>query len=165
MIEVLRLSHRIGRDPRLSTHVILTARAFGAEKVYYSGDHDKSLEDSTDKIVSNFGGPFEIEYVKNPLKLIDDKKKKGFQIVHLTMYGKNFEKLKLKKKVLVVVGSEKVEKEFYEICENISVGNQPHSEVAALGVLLYKFFGVKKKFMNPKIIIEGLEKGKKITKI
>ena len=81
------------------------------------------------------------------------------------MYGRNFEKLKLKKEVLVVVGSEKVEKEFYEICENISVGNQPHSEVAALGVLLYKFFGVKKKFMNPKIIIEGLEKGKKITKI
>ena len=44
IIEVLRLSHRIRRDVRLSTHVALTARAFGASKIYYSGQHDSSLE-------------------------------------------------------------------------------------------------------------------------
>ena len=29
-INVLRLDHRIGRDTRITTHVCLTARAFGA---------------------------------------------------------------------------------------------------------------------------------------
>ena len=32
-INVLRLDHRIGRDTRITTHVCLTARAFGASKV------------------------------------------------------------------------------------------------------------------------------------
>ena len=54
MIEVLRLSHRIGRDPRLSTHVILTARAFGASKTYYSGQKDSNLEESVKRICGNF---------------------------------------------------------------------------------------------------------------
>ena len=33
-INVLRLDHRIGRDTRITTHVCLTARAFGASKVW-----------------------------------------------------------------------------------------------------------------------------------
>ncbi len=156
MIEVLRLSHRIGRDPRISTHVALTVRSFGASKVYYSGDRDKSLEESVKKIVNRFGGPFEIEYVPDPVKFVKSKK---CQVIHLTMYGKQFEEVELSKDVLIIVGSEKVEPEFYEY-ENVSVGNQPHSEVAALGVFLYKFFGVKKDFKDAKVKIEPCEKGK-----
>jgi len=37
MIEILRLGHRKKRDARLSTHVALVSRAFGASKIYYSG--------------------------------------------------------------------------------------------------------------------------------
>jgi tRNA (cytidine56-2'-O)-methyltransferase len=32
-ITVLRLSHRVGRDERVTTHVGLTARAFGASGI------------------------------------------------------------------------------------------------------------------------------------
>ena len=44
MIEVLRLGHRISRDKRISTHVALVARAFGASKIYYTGQKDKSMK-------------------------------------------------------------------------------------------------------------------------
>ena len=43
MITVLRLDHRLGRDTRITTHVCLTARAFGADKVILSGEHDNIL--------------------------------------------------------------------------------------------------------------------------
>ncbi len=33
-VSVLRLGHRAGRDPRLTTHVALAARAFGARRLY-----------------------------------------------------------------------------------------------------------------------------------
>ncbi|HDN90942.1 MAG TPA: tRNA (cytidine(56)-2'-O)-methyltransferase, partial [Candidatus Aenigmarchaeota archaeon] len=41
-IVVVRLSHRKKRDQRVSTHVALVARAFGAEGIFYSGEKDKS---------------------------------------------------------------------------------------------------------------------------
>jgi len=34
MITILRIGHRISRDKRITTHVALVARAFGAEKIY-----------------------------------------------------------------------------------------------------------------------------------
>jgi len=44
---------------------------------------------------------------------------------------------KLKGKILIVVGAEKVPREVYELADhNVAVGNQPHSEIAALAVLL-----------------------------
>ena len=33
MIIVLRIGHRIGRDKRITTHVALVARAFGANEI------------------------------------------------------------------------------------------------------------------------------------
>jgi len=33
MITVLRIGHRISRDKRITTHVALVARAFGADKI------------------------------------------------------------------------------------------------------------------------------------
>ena len=42
-INVLRLDHRIGRDTRITTHVCLTARAFGASKVWLAGEEDHSM--------------------------------------------------------------------------------------------------------------------------
>ena len=49
MLKSLALE-RIFRDSRLSTHVLLVARAFGAEKAYYTGDKDTSLENRICKI-------------------------------------------------------------------------------------------------------------------
>lgn len=162
MIEVLRLSHRIPRDARLTTHVILVARAFGAEKVYYSGNKDKELENTIKKVVENFGGNFDIEYVKDPLSFV--KGYNGLKI-HLTMYGQDYkEKLKEIKKnknILLIVGSEKVPIEFYKESDfNISVGNTPHSEVAALSILIYELKNHQlPKFKNQKLKIIPGQKG------
>ena len=131
-IEILRLSHRLRRDPRLSTHVALTSRAFGADKIYYSGQHDSSLETSVNKL------KFPIEYIKSPIKLI--KEKKNFTIVHLTIKGEDYKKIipQLKNKnLLIIVGGEKVPPEYYKLADyNISIKKMPHSEVSALAVFL-----------------------------
>ena len=163
-IEVLRLSHRLPRDQRVSTHVALTARALNCTKIFYSGQKDSTYEDAISSITNNFGGPFEIEYTKNPVKLVKEKKAEGFVIIHLSMYCSKFEsKLKLlkNKDILFIVGSEKVDREFYEISDfNLSVSNQPISEVSALGIILYKLYGFKNIFKNAKIKINPSERGK-----
>ena len=163
-IEILRLSHRIRRDPRISTHVALVSRAFGADKIYYSGDHDSSLENSVNKIVKQWGGSFKIEYIKDPLKLIKSSKSK---IIHLSMYGLPLEneisKIKKHKDLLIIVGSEKVPIEIYKLSDyNISVTQQPHSEVSSLAILLEKL-NLKPKFENPKIKVIPQVSGKKTT--
>jgi len=171
-IEVLRLSHRIQRDPRLSTHVALTARAFLASNLYYSGDKDSSLENSLNKVTKRFGGTFKITYCKDPLKLIKEKKKSGFYIVHLTCYGGKFDKeinkIRKNKKILVIVGGEKVPPEIFQLADiNLSVTNQPHSEVSSLAILLHEYLKGKEfnaKFKGAKIIIEPSSKEKKIFK-
>src|SRR3989344_1068506 len=152
MIEVLRLDHRIHRDPRISTHIALISRAFGASKLYYSGDKDSDMEDTINKVTSEFGGPFEIEHVKDYFKLIKEKKK----IVHLTVYGlpvqNEIKKIQKFSDLLVIVGGSKVPPEVYNLSDfNISVTSQPHSELAALAIFLDKYFDSKeleKKFDN-----------------
>ena len=169
MIIVLRLSHRIGRDKRITTHCGLVARAFGADSIVISGDKDKNLMDSLRKVEENWGGPFSVSYVKKWKKFITDKKNHGWKIVHLTMYGENFkEKIKIlrKKDIVIVVGSEKVPPEVFELADyNIAVGNQPHSEVAALGVILYKLNGVRENFNKGKLKILPSKKVKKVIKL
>ena len=143
-IEVLRLSHRIRRDPRLSTHVALTARAFLADKLYYSGNKDSSLEDSVNRVTKEFGSDFKIIYENFPLKLIKEKKKQGFFVVHLTVYGlmisKEIDEIRKNKKILVIIGGEKVPPEVYKLSDlNLSVTSQPHSEVASLSIFLHEY--------------------------
>ena len=85
MIEILRLGHRIQRDKRISTHVALVSRAFGADRIFYSGQRDKGMEESVLRIVGNFGGDFSISHVNKISELV-----KGKTVVHLTMYGADF---------------------------------------------------------------------------
>ena len=40
-LDVLRLGYRKGRDPRITTHLALVARAMGADGFLLSGDEDK----------------------------------------------------------------------------------------------------------------------------
>ena len=166
MIEVLRLDHRLKRDARLTTHVALVSRAFGASKIYYSGQQDPSLENSIKKITKNWGGSFKIEYTKNPLKLLQNKK----TIVHLTMYGLSIQKkiseIRKHKNLLIIVGGSKVPIEYYKLSNfNISITNQPHSEVSALSILLHEYFKGKElniNFKNAKLKIIPQEQGKKL---
>lgn len=172
MIEVLRLDHRIRRDPRISTHLALVSRAFGASKIYYSGDKDSGMEETVNKVTNEFGGPFEIEYIKDEFKFIKEKKE-IYKIVHLTVYGLQLqEEIKNIKKfdnILIIVGGSKVPGEIYQLSDfNISVTNQPHSELAALTVFLDKYFDSKeldKKFSNAKSVIIPKERGKLIKSI
>ena len=39
-VSVMRLGHRVDRDKRMTSHLGLTARAFGADEVILSGDDD-----------------------------------------------------------------------------------------------------------------------------
>ena len=61
MIIILRLNHRIFRDKRITTHVALTARAFLADKIYYSGEKDSNLEQSITKVSNHVNCTFGIK--------------------------------------------------------------------------------------------------------
>ena len=142
-VTVLRLGHRLVRDERISTHIGLVARAFGAKKLVLTGADDHTI-DSLRRMSARWGGAFEVEYLRNWRDFL--RNWKGIK-VHLTMYGEELregiDQLRQKKssEVLVVVGAEKVPRDVYSLVDlNIAVGNQPHSEVAALAVFLDRVF-------------------------
>jgi tRNA (cytidine56-2'-O)-methyltransferase len=145
-VNVLRLDHRRVRDARITTHVCLTARAFGASKVILSGDNDKKIIKNVRDVVKRWGGNFEIDYCKKWDKFIDNWKNNGGEVVHLTMYGEPVQQIteKIKKsskdKLIIVGGSRVPSKVYQESKWNVSVTNQPHSEVAALSIFLHTLF-------------------------
>lgn len=166
MIAVLRLGHRIDRDKRATTHVALVARAFGAHKI--SVEHeDKKLGSNIRSVCKRFGGDFQIETGVNSKRIL--RNRKGI-IVHLTMYGARLNKvvdeITVSKDCLIVVGGEKVPGFVYELSDfNVAVGNQPHSEIAALAIFLDRFTGGRwqdKKFDGEVEIIPS-NKGKKVV--
>ncbi|MEM7816215.1 MAG: tRNA (cytidine(56)-2'-O)-methyltransferase [Candidatus Aenigmatarchaeota archaeon] len=168
MIWVLRVGHRIDRDKRLSTHCGLVARAFGADKIIYSGQKDSKMEESINSVTRGWGGNFRIEHTESARKVINEWKGKT---VHLTMYGiplrRKIRTIRKFKRLLVVIGGEKVPPEIYQECDwNISVTSQPHSEVAALAVFLHEYFSGKeldKSFKGAKRVVIPQERGKKVV--
>jgi tRNA (cytidine56-2'-O)-methyltransferase len=168
---VLRLGHRPTRDKRITTHVCLVARAFGAEGIYIAGVRDDCLRFTLERIAGTWGGHFWVQHLPNPLAFVREWKRKGGKVIHLTMYGlplkdKGEELSSLQGDILIVVGGEKVPREYYRESDyNLSVGSQPHSEVAALALLLdrlthggwesFSFEGAKAKIIP-------LEKGKAV---
>lgn len=169
----MRLGHRPERDKRITSHVCLVARAFGAEGVYISGVKDEKISKTINKVCEIWGGNFWIEFVEKPLDLVREWKREGGIVVHLTMYGipisKALSNLDLEKDILVIVGSEKVPREYYyESSYNIAIGNQPHSEVSALAIFLdrvTKGAWEHLKFQNARLIIIPSERGKKVQRI
>ncbi|WP_048148683.1 tRNA (cytidine(56)-2'-O)-methyltransferase [Palaeococcus ferrophilus] len=171
MIAVLRLGHRPERDKRITTHVALTARAFGAERIIIAAEEDEHVKASVEDVVERWGGPFSIEFDPNWRRILREWRGK---IVHLTMYGRHIDDalpeirgdLEAGEDILVVVGAEKVPREVYEVAHyNVGVGNQPHSEVAALAVFLDRLLdgeGLKREFENAKVKIVPQERGKKV---
>lgn len=166
MITILRIGHRISRDKRITTHVALVARAFGADKILVDTE-DKKIEETIRSTCNRFGGNFEIKTGVDKKKVIRDW---DGTIVHLTMYGEELKKAIKKfdkdKDLLVIVGAEKVPPQIYEMADfNVSIGNQPHSEVAALAIFLDRYnegLWHKKRF-NGKIKILPSNKGKKVV--
>lgn len=165
MITVLRIGHRIDRDKRITTHVALVARAFGADKIIIA-TKDEKIKDNVHSICKKFGGSFLIETGVDPKKII---RQWNGTIVHLTMYGdkleKSLDKINENDDLLIIVGAEKVPPYFYEMADfNISIGNQPHSEVAALAIFLDKYTKGKwlKKQFNGKVEIVPSNKGKRV---
>ena len=166
MITILRIGHRISRDKRITTHVALVARAFGANEIIIDCE-DKKIEETVRSTCGRFGGDFTIKSGVNVRKII---KSWNGNIVHLTMYGdeleKSVNKIDKNRDLLVVVGAEKVPAYIYEYADyNISIGNQPHSEVAALAIFLDRISKgewLGKRF-NGKIEIIPCNEGKKVV--
>ena len=139
---VLRVGHRIFRDSRVTTHVCLTARAFGADGVIIANRKDKEVEASIADVAKRFGGEFTVESGADWRRVVTAWKNSGGQIVHLTAYGLPLPKLldqirEAGADLLLVVGSEKMPGEMFRLADwNVSITNQPMSEVGALAVIL-----------------------------
>jgi len=92
-------------------------------------------------------------------------------VVHLTMYGEPIDeavpRIAVGSNVLVVVGAAKVPGAVYGQADlNVAVGNQPHSEVAALAVFLDRLHGraaLQRDFGGPVRIIPT-KRGKTVRK-
>ena len=172
-VYVLRLSHRRERDKRVTTHVLLTARAFGARGVIYSGDRDEVMEEKIRDVVERWGGPFEVRYEPDWLGFLRSWRGRGGFVCHLTMYGLHVDdcisEVPRDRPILVVVGSEKVPRVVYELADlNVAIGHQPHSEVAALAVFLDRLFGgeeLRRDFEGAKLRIVPSRKGKKVIRM
>jgi len=167
MITVLRIGHRPERDKRITTHVALVARAFGADRILID-TRDPDLERNFESTCERWGGKVTI---KSGTKHREAMKSFDGQIVHLTMYGEELHKaiatLDPAKDTMIVVGAEKVPREVYELSTiNVSVGNQPHSEVAALAIFLYTFHGQKMpEFVDGKMKIVPDPRGKTVMEL
>ena len=141
-IFILRIGHRVFRDSRVTTHVCLTARALGADGVIIADQEDKVVESTIRDVTNRFGGPFDVQSGKPWKQAIRDWRAIGGRIVHLTAYGLPLPKMlpeirDIDKDLLVVVGSEKMSGEIFKLADwNVSVTNQPMSEVAALAIFL-----------------------------
>ncbi len=176
-VVVLRWGHRLQRDARLTTHVVLTARALGASGLILSDIKDKRIKETVEKVTKNWGGPFFFEMGVSWKKAVKEWKEKGGVVVHLTAYGDNIQtsdilqRIKASEKdILVVIGSQKVPKEFFSRSVsdfNVAIGNQPHSECASLAIFLDRLFEGKeltKSFENAKMRIISQKRGKKLAR-
>ncbi|UCG69409.1 MAG: tRNA (cytidine(56)-2'-O)-methyltransferase [Thermoplasmata archaeon] len=166
MITVLRLGHRKDRDKRITTHVGLVARALGAGEMLIS-TRDETTVNTIMDVVSRFGGDFNVKSGIKWRKII--KEWQGAK-VHLTMYGEHIDdvlsKIPKNEDLLIIVGAEKVPAELFKAADfNVAVGNQPHSEVAALAVFLDRYMegdGLRKDF-HGKMKIIPCKDGKKVV--
>lgn len=164
---VLRIGHRPERDQRVTTHVGLTARALGADGMYLAA-RDQGIVRSIEGVVEHWGGEF---FVRDGISWKQCARKwqqDGGTLVHLTMYGLPLvsleEELRTKAKILVAVGAEKVPGELYRVADyNISVGCQPHSEIAGLAIFLDHMFQgneLDREYPEAEIGIIPCERGK-----
>ena len=174
---ILRLGYRLGRDPRITTHLALVARALGANRFLFSGDDDERLAENIGSVNQRFGGDMVVEHVKSPMAWLRKFVGDGIDgnppgiAVHLTMYGASYRSvtptIRRDRPLVVVVGGAKVPSEVFQISQyNLAVGNQPHSEVAALALFLDGWYGsgsVERILDGGELIINPSNTGKDVT--
>ena len=171
-ITVLRIGHRYVRDYRTLTHLCLVSRAFGAEGIYLE-EFDDGLLETIESVNKSWGQGFNVWKADSWRSVMRGAEKEGRKTVHLTMYGIPFqeviENLKENDSFLIIVGGPKVPGEVYKMADyNLAVTSQPHSEIAALAVLLHELQSgeeLKKEFGPSRIRIIPSEKGKKVENL
>lgn len=162
----MRIGHRPQRDKRVTTHVALSSRALGAKGIYVD-TYDEVLEENIRSVVDRFGGDYTIKTGVSWKDAIKDFKGK---VVHLTMYGQTvtdaLPKIPRDEDIMIIVGAEKVPAEVYQRADfNVSVGNQPHSEIAALAIFLDRFTEGKALYSDRhgKMTVVPNERGKTVV--
>ena len=169
-IRVLRVGQRYVRDDRTLTHLCLVSRALGAESILLE-DAEKDLTATLAEVNRTWGGDFEAVLGASWRRVIQDAKKEGRSVVHLTMYGMPIQdviqELRKLNKVLVVVGGPKVPGKVYHDADyNVAVTSQPHSEVAALAIALHEIQSgeeLKRAFPKSRLRILPTSHGKRVV--
>ena len=169
-IRVLRIGQRYVRDDRTLTHLCLVSRALGAESISLE-DAEKDVVGTLEEVNRTWGGEFKAIVGVSWRKAIQDAKKEGRSVVHLTMYGVSLQDVTLElrrlEKILVVVGGPKVPgKVYHEADFNVAVTSQPHSEVAALAIVLHEIQRgeeLKRTFQKSRLRILPSARGKRVV--
>ncbi len=166
-IWIMRIGHRPQRDKRVTTHVALSSRALGVRGIYVD-TNDPPLEENIRSVVKRFGGDYSIRTGVSWKEIVRDF---DGVVIHLTMYGQRVDeaipRIPRDKDIMIVVGAEKVPLEVYQRGDfNISVGNQPHSEIAALAIFLDRFTGGEALYADREGELKVIpnERGKTIVK-
>ena len=105
---------------------------------------DPELATRLREVGERWGGRFEVVPTEDWRAVI-----RAFDgpVVHLTMYGEPLAKVEPRlasaRRILLVVGGAKVPARLYGLATfNVAVGHQPHSEVAAVAIVLARLRGV-----------------------
>ena len=169
-IQVLRVGQRFYRDDRTFTHLALVSRALGAECIYLE-DAERDLERTVSEVNATWGGEFRVVLEEPWKKVMKAAKAEGRTMVHLTMYGLPLQdvagELAKKEKLLLIVGGPKVPGKVYHDSDyNVAVTSQPHSEIAALAIVMDVVQGgeeLKRSFGKSKLRILPSSKGKRVV--
>lgn len=174
-IIVLKLDHRPERDKRITTHIALTARAFGASELWTSGLKDPRISETIQQVNAQWGNQqFQVITGVKWRQRISNWKREGGEVIHLTMYGVHIDDIITQignspKNKLIVVGGPKVPSELFRLADfNVAIGHQPHSEVTALSIFLDRFFNGKTlhtRFSDAKLEILPTPHGKRVKNI
>jgi tRNA (cytidine56-2'-O)-methyltransferase len=111
---------------------------------------DDDVADTVEDVNERFGGDFTVEEEASWRPLIRDFEGPS---LHLTMYGQRHDEVldavDEPTEVLLIVGSQKVPSDVYDLAtHNVAVGNQPHSEVAAIATILCDLQGSKQLYAD-----------------
>ncbi len=154
--EVAVLLHDIRSTYNVGS-IFRTSDALGVNKIYLSGytptpiDKYGRARKDIGKVALGAEKTIVWEYEEDPRKIIKNLKKEGFQIVCVEQDEKSvdYKKLKVKEKVLFVMGNEVlgVDKKILELCDDVveipMKGEKESLNVSvAYGVALFRILGI-----------------------
>lgn len=150
LLHDIRSTHNVGS-------IFRTSDALGVDKIYLSGytpspiDKYGRARKDIGKVALGAEKTIVWEYEEDPKKIIKNLKREGFQVVCVEQDKKSvdYKKLKVKEKVLFVMGNEVlgVDKKILELCDDVVEipmrGEKESLNVSvAYGVALFRILGV-----------------------